>query len=85
MSPRELGRTPRADASPQELEIFDGCSVWDALASVRAVATRPGGIALIEVRESESLRYRKTFGKHHYTVWGDPDDLLAAVIDVLPL
>ena len=61
-----------------------GISVYDNLAYAlrRAERNRTGlgrFVATLVVPDDGSVRFAKTFGRHHFTVYGDPETLLALV------
>src|SRR5690349_8960129 len=81
----ELGRNPPADATDETREAFAGVSFFGTMAAIRRLATRPGYVATVELERSESVRWKKTFGRGHYTIWADKEVLLAAVVETVAL
>lgn len=80
-SARELG-VPRPAIHIAEWD--RGISIYDDLeyALRRALRNRSGlgrFVARLIVPADGSVEFAKTFGRHHYTVYGDPGDLIALV------
>jgi hypothetical protein len=87
LSPRALGRPVPND--PVLAALWDGVSVQNTLAQARRksrVSPRLGSyVAILRVSSDGPIRFRRSLGPGHYTLWGEPDVLLAAVIDVIAL
>ena len=82
----QLGRPRRPQAGETEEE-WRGLSVFDSPEAARAMLVRVPRfplrlLARIELPDDASVRIEKTFGPGHYTIWGDPQVLLDAVIAV---
>jgi hypothetical protein len=82
MSNRALGLDP-PDETRATFRVHQGVSLWRKLAQARRKArTYPGlGGFIAEVRiDPERVTIEKTFGRGHFTGWGDPADLLGSVV-----
>jgi hypothetical protein len=80
-SARALG-VPRPETHIEEWD--RGVSVYDDLAFAlrRAERNRSGlgrFVARLVVPVDGSVQFAKTFGRHHLTIYGDPENLLALV------
>ncbi|MFN8591042.1 MAG: hypothetical protein U0031_06210 [Thermomicrobiales bacterium] len=80
-SARALG-VPRPETHVEEWE--RGISVYDNLsyAQRRAARNQTGlgrFVATLIVPDDGSVKCAKTFGPHHYTIYGEPEALLALV------
>jgi hypothetical protein len=90
LSSQAKGRPP-INNDPDVLRTHDGISMFTPLeiARERARRFRRIGRFLAEMMipdNSPSIRYQRTFASEgHYTVWGDPDELLALVVSVVPV
>lgn len=87
-SNQALGRPLRRDTA-ESRRLWSGLSVFDTEVGARAMATRfpslGSFIAVLRIRPGATLRLERTTATQgHYTLWGDPADLLACIIDVLP-
>jgi hypothetical protein len=81
LSARALG-VPRPETYFAEWD--RGISVYDNLAYAlrRAERNRTGlgrFVATLVVPDDGSVRFAKTFGRHHFTIYGEPENLLALV------
>jgi hypothetical protein len=81
LSARALG-VPRPETYFAEWE--RGISVYDNLAYAlrRAERNRTGlgrFVATLVVPDDGSVRFAKTFGRHHFTIYGEPENLLALI------
>jgi hypothetical protein len=81
LSARALG-VPRPEMYVEEWD--RGISVYDNLAYAlrRAERNRTGlgrFVAPLVVPDDGSVRFAKTFGRHHFTIYGDPETLLVLV------
>jgi hypothetical protein len=81
LSARALG-VPRPDSYVAEWD--RGISAYDNLAYAlrRAERNRTGlgrFVATLFVPDDGSVRFAKTFGRHHFTIYGEPESLLALV------
>lgn len=79
---------PRTD--PETLQLWDGVSVYDDLATARERARALPGmgrfLAAVLIEPGAPLRVAKTLrDPHHYTVWGEPGALVARVVSVVPV
>ena len=80
-SARELGR--RAPSRTLWV-VFVGVSMFDSPEGALAVARRrPAIVAQVALPAGRGVSYARTAGQGHYTIWGAPEDLLAAVVDVM--
>lgn len=80
-SVRELGRR-LPHRTPWLIAV--GISVFDSPEGALAVARRrPAIVARVALPEGRGISYAKTAGEGHYTLWAAPEDLLAAVVDVV--
>ena len=83
-----LGKLP-PDDDPETLRLWDGISVYDtvlrAMAKSRRYPWLGRFIAGIEIPDEAPVRIeRTTKSRGHYTVWAEPEQLLAYVAEVLP-
>lgn len=84
LSQKALGR-PRRDAP---IEQWEGVSTFDNLAVAAAVARRwkqGTYLARLVLPPGGPVRWTKTRGEAHYTLSGTPAELLACVVEVVPL
>jgi hypothetical protein len=90
LSNQARGRQP-INLDPEVLRTHDGISMFTPLeiARKRALRYRRIGPFLAELvipDNSSSIRVERTFASEgHYTVWGNPDELLALVVSVIPV
>jgi len=87
-SNQALGRTPRRP-DPEVLRLWSGISAYETMEQARAKAERSpwlgAHIAELRVPADGPIRYeRTTRSAGHYTLWGEPGDLLACVVSVVP-
>ena len=82
------GVQPRGSELKQP-EIQSGLSVHDNARTVveRAMKMRKIGsyIAALHVPVDGTARIDKTLGEGHYTLWGEPETLLASILSVVPV
>ena len=74
----------------ETLRLWSGISVYDTFTRARKRAigfTNLGNhVAELRLAVDDEVRWeRTTHGRGHYTVWGDPDLLLARVVAVWPV
>lgn len=86
-SHRAKGR-PLRHPSPETIRLLDGLSVFDSEASARANAHRyprlGSYIAEVRIPDDGGFRYERSgTTEGHYTLWGDPAELLARVVRVV--
>lgn len=80
-SARELGRPV---PSRTRWVVFVGVSMFASPAGALTVARRhPAVIAQVVLPASRGVDYAKTAGEGHYTIWASPEELVAAVVDVV--
>lgn len=86
LSHKELGVPLRNEDQP---ELWAGLSCQATEQQARRTAKLPGFgayIARIEIEDDSTIVWRRTGPKQgHHTIWGNPDDVLACVIDVIPV
>lgn len=79
------GRPLKGFQTPKRLDLWNGLSTFDTIEALRQnIADWPSNgpyIALLSVPEDGSFRTERTFGVSHWTLWGEPGDLLRLVID----
>jgi hypothetical protein len=83
-----LGRSLHQPHTSRRLDLWDGISVWDSIDAARGNSRRfpeHGSFATVMDIVEGAFRLEKTFGAGHWTLWGDPVDLLAMVHSVVPL
>lgn len=87
LSNQKLGKEIPAD--PEVAELWDGLSVQSTLAQARRrsrISPMLGRfVAVLRVPTDGSVRYERTRGEGHHTLWGDPSVLLALVVTVEPV
>jgi hypothetical protein len=82
---------PPINLDPEVLRTHDGISTFTPLEIARKRALRfqrigPFLAELLLPDESPSIRVERTFSSEgHYTVWGNPDELFALVVRVVPV
>ncbi len=87
LSNRAKGKTPR-DPTPEVLRLWDGLSMYDSYEQARHTARtfpRLGRfIAMVRLSMGGTVRYEQTGASErgHFTVWGDPAELLSLVVSV---
>lgn len=88
LSQAALGKQPRED-DPETLRRWRGISLFDSAERARSVGKRfPwNGNAFIATLTIPAGRFliEQTGRRGHYTLWGDPRDILATVTDVQPI
>ena len=93
LSHEALGR-PLRRATSETRRTYDGVSIFETANQARAVVKRAARyrllgthIAAVTIPEDSPIRVRRTFLDQpgHYTVWGDPDDLLRCVTRIEPV
>lgn len=81
-SNQALGKEPRGD-DPDVLRCWDGISLWDSLDRARAKARRHpwnSNAFVVELAIPTAVfRLQRTFSRGHYTLWGEPHDILSCV------
>jgi hypothetical protein len=69
--------------------LWDGISVQNTLAQARRkvrVSPRLGSyVAILRVSTDGPVRFRRSLGPGHFTLWGEPEVLLALVVDFVAL
>ena len=84
------GKQPR-HPDPEILRLWDGLSAYSTVEQARIAARlfpRLGRyIAALRVPEHGSVRFEQTRdpAEGHFTLWGEPDQLLALVVNVVPV
>lgn len=88
LSQAALGRQPREN-DPETLRRWQGISLFDSVERARRIGKRfPwNGNAYIATLAIPSGRFQieQTGRRGHYTLWGEPHDILATVTDVQPI
>lgn len=79
------GPHPDPGATPEELELWEGVSVTDAIAGSRARAMYGTHVAVLAVLADGPIRFRQTLWPGHYTLWGTPATLLACVSECVKM
>jgi hypothetical protein len=82
-SPSSVGSIIDPGASQEERDTWDGISAFDTIGKARGYARRATHIAELRILETTNVSYEQTFQKGHYTLRGRPEDMLAAVVDVV--
>lgn len=81
------GRKVRPPITPEKVDLSRGVSTYDTLAAMQQnLVDWPANgphIAVLDIPDDGSIRREKTLGSHHWTVWGDPAQLLAFVTDYI--
>jgi hypothetical protein len=78
------------DDNPETLRMWGGLSVYDTVRHARAQAQRVPAIgsfiATMQIPAEGSIHYEQTTReRHHFTLWGDADHLIACVVSVVPV
>lgn len=87
LSDAARGRPTPSD--PALLRLRDGLSVYATLAQARRKARAypmlGQFIAVLEIPETEAIRYERTLpgSRGHHTLWGEPKLLLACIVSVV--
>ena len=88
MSPEAIGE-PFVHPDPSRRRLWDGLSCYATEAQTRRNARRfrshGAYIAVIRIEEGAPIRVERTLGAGHCTIWGDPVEILARVIAVIPV
>ncbi len=76
--------------TPDRRRLWAGISVYATLAQARRNARRfpqlGTSIAAIDVSRAQALLYERTTQQPgHFTIWGDPGDILACLVSVVPV
>jgi hypothetical protein len=85
-----LGR-PLRRQTPELLRRWSGISVYETEEQARAMAVwRPSigrFIAAVRIEEGAPIRVEQTGdpATGHYTLWGEPSELLARVVSIVPV
>jgi hypothetical protein len=84
-----VGRRLRVD-TPENRRLFAGVSVYNSLEAATRTANEYPKIgrfvAVLAIPEEGEIHWEQTTAEpSHYTLWGDPASLLAAVISVVAL
>ena len=87
MSPEALGE-PFVHVDPSRRRRWDGLSCYATEAQARRNARRYRShgayIAVIRIEDGAPIRAERTLGAGHYTLWGDPVEILLRVIAIIP-
>jgi hypothetical protein len=89
-SHEELGKSPRRPLSRREQDRWRGLSHQDSLESALTKGLESpwlgNHVAKIHIPADAAIRIEQT-GRDlsHYTVWADPEDMLAWVVSVTPV
>src|SRR5262249_20241144 len=87
-SPAASGE-PFTHPDPSRRRLWDGVSFYATEAQARRNARRYRShgnfIAVVQIEEGSPIRIERTLGPGHFTVWGDPAEILARVIAVIPV
>ena len=77
----------RLPADPALADLWDGISVQSTLSQAqrkRRISPALGQyVAVLRVPTDGSVRFERTRGEGHFTLRGEPDDLLAMVVSVV--
>ena len=89
VSPAGMGEHPPT-GDPRVARLWEGISVFRTMQQARNRALRSthlgSYIAVLDLVESGPIQCERTgLTRGHYTVWGDPVALLAAVVNVVPV
>jgi hypothetical protein len=73
----------------ESAEIWSGLSHYETAELARKTALRYPQIgrfiAMVRVTDDSGFRVEQTFRAGHYTIWGDPEALLAAAVAIQPI
>ena len=87
-SPAAQGK-PFTHQDPARRPLWDGlsCHATEAQArrNARRFRTHGGYVAGVRIEAGAPVRVERTLGPGHYTLWGDPAELLARVVSVAPV
>lgn len=88
-SDKALGE-PRPGSDPELIRMWEGVSATATEAHARSkrrdLPWLGRDVAVLAVAEGGSIAFRRTGrGRGHHTRWGDPQELLGCVVDVLPV
>lgn len=74
---------------PDLQAVWDSISTWNTATQARNMILKGGlnkrFIAELRFVEGGPIRFQKTFGPGHYTVWGEPEVLLGSIVYPLVL
>jgi hypothetical protein len=84
------GRSPRRPLAPEEQELWRGISAYESWALARRKAGRSpwlgAYVAELRIPPGSGIQIRRTTSSRgHWTLWGDPNKLLACVVSVTPM
>jgi hypothetical protein len=88
LSQQALGRRSPAPDDHDAWRVYDGVSVFDSPAGAWAMVDRyprmGSLLAVLDVPDGdERIRYDKTRGPGHYTLWGQPQNMLDRVVSIV--
>jgi hypothetical protein len=86
-SNRALGRPPRG-AELANRQLWEGVSVDTSRRAATNKARKFGlgsFIAELRIPADGPVRFQKTLGSGHYTLWGAPEEIKASVVSILPV
>ena len=80
---------PFTHPDPSRRRLWDGPSLYGTEAQARRNArrfrTHGSYVVGIEIEDDAPVRVERTLGPGHYTLWGDPIDLLARRVSISPV
>lgn len=89
LSYKAIGR-PLLRDTPSQRRSWEGISVTSTLGAARVLAARAPSlgrfIAILELDENGPIRFAQTGrASEHYDLWGEPGEILATVVRVVPV
>ena len=88
LSSEAQGLPPR-DHDPDTLRLWSGISVYSTPLQARRTATTypflGRYLADLRIVDDAGIRWEKTRGRGHHTLWGDPQAILNCVVRVVPV
>jgi hypothetical protein len=89
MSNEALGRQPKRPLSDRDRDRWRGVSHFDSQELAKFAAGRSPWlgkfIATVAIPPGVPIRREQTYRSAHWTLWGEPADLLALVVSVVPV
>lgn len=85
LSMEALGRPRRKNTPP---ELWSGVSTFADPTIAAAIARRFGHgdfLARLALDAADPIRWEKTPGEGHFTIWGTPAEMLTRVVDVVAI
>jgi hypothetical protein len=77
---------PLTSPTPERRELWRGLSAYSSLERARAIAAKypvhGRFVAKLVLEDDSAITVMKTLGAEHYTLWGEPEWFLKAVVSI---